>query len=87
MAKKLHTQLPGPKRTPPKKVHPNKPMVTDHALVRYMERVLGVDVETIRGSILDDTQVNKIKALRDVKLPLGPGVTAVVIGGYVVTIQ
>lgn len=87
MAKKLTTSYPGPKRTPPKHVHPDKPMVTDHALVRYMQRVMGVDVETIRESILTDDQVAKIKALRDMKMTLGPGVTAVVINGHVVTIQ
>lgn len=31
-----------------------EPSVSDHAIVRYMERVLGIDTEAIRAAILSD---------------------------------
>ncbi|KQO43055.1 hypothetical protein ASF08_10795 [Methylobacterium sp. Leaf85] len=37
--------------TPPRR---SVPIVSDHALVRYMERVMGVDVEAIRAEILEE---------------------------------
>ena len=77
----------GPKRTPPKVKHPEAHMVTDHALVRYMERVLGMDIETIRNSVLSSETKALIQALGNGRIPMGNGFKAVVRGGFVVTIQ
>ncbi len=38
------------------------PTVTDHALLRYIERVHGVDIEAIRSAILTPAVVTAIKA-------------------------
>lgn len=77
--------------TPPKlhRIHPERHdhQVTDHALVRYFERVLGLDVEAIRSGILTPEQATKAAALQTVDFALGPGVRAIVRGGRVVTIK
>lgn len=39
-----------------------RPNVTDHALVRYMERVWGVDFEPIRAAILTEERRVAIQA-------------------------
>lgn len=75
----------GPKRTPPKRVIPKRD-VTDHALVRYLERVIGLDVEAFRLTMLTPDQLLMAKSLKECDIPLGGGVTAVVRGGIVVTI-
>ncbi len=41
--------------------------ITDHALIRYLERVKGIDVETIRNSIADDRTIKQITALKNTK--------------------
>lgn len=75
----------GPKRTPPKtKREPRD--VTDHALVRYLQRVVGLDVEAFRLTMLTPAQLKMAKTLKECDIPLGGGVTAVVRGGVVVTI-
>lgn len=43
--------------------------VTDHAVVRYLERRLGVDVELIRRQILED--IDKPRILRMVEFAAG----------------
>ena len=37
-----------------KKYKPNKIKVTEHAILRYIERVMGFDLETISNAILTD---------------------------------
>lgn len=84
--KKLSTTYPGPKRTPPK-VRP-KPVntVTDHALVRYMERVMKLDVEAIRATMLTADNKAWIAKFRDGKFPIGEGHYAKAVDGVVVTV-
>lgn len=48
-----------------------EPRISDHALLRYMERVMGVDVDAVRSEILNE----KIKAA------LKMGATAVTVNG------
>lgn len=86
MAKQQTPHYPGPKRTPPKVRKPAH-MVTDHALVRYLERIMGLDVEAIRETILTPAQKQQVRDVRECKLPLGGGHTAVVVNSVVVTIQ
>ena len=43
--------------------------VTDHAVVRYLERGLGVDVELIRQQILQD--IDKPRVLRMIEFAAG----------------
>lgn len=50
---------------------PKKKLVTDHAVLRYLERVKGMDIDAIRREILTPGVVASIKA----------GATAVIISG------
>lgn len=75
----------GPKWTPPK-VKNGLTGVTDHAVLRYLERVHGVDVESVRRAILTPENKALIKRLKNGKFPLGHGLIAVVKDEVVVTI-
>lgn len=67
---------------------PRAATVSDHALVRYLERVMGVDVESVRRRILETNQVGQmIDVLGDANVPLGEGAVAVVKNRCVVTIK
>lgn len=39
----------------------NEPRVSDHAMMRYMERVMGLDIEKIRSEILTDNAKAALK--------------------------
>ena len=58
--------------------------MSDHALVRYIERALKIDVESIREEIVD--KVSKI-ILVDGRYPLGDGLFAIVRKKTIVTIM
>lgn len=48
-----------------KKIH-----ITDHALLRYIERILGIDVEQIRNEILTEETRYQVFVLGDGKYPV-----------------
>jgi hypothetical protein len=54
-----------------------QPTVSDHALLRYMERVYGLDIEACKAAILTENVVSAIKA----------GATAVKLPEYVLVIR
>jgi hypothetical protein len=62
------------------------PAVTDHAVVRYLERVLGYDVDGIREAILCESVRKAIKAFGTAKIPHPDGFRVVVEDRQVVTI-
>jgi chromosome segregation ATPase len=62
------------------------PLVTEHAVLRYAERVLGVDTEDIKSRILTQDLAGKIKSLGSGKYPIGDGRRAVVKGNVIVSI-
>ena len=62
------------------------PIISEHALVQYMRRVLGMDVDAIRDGILTPAQVEMVKTLGSCKIPLGGGLVAVAKDGRVVTL-
>jgi hypothetical protein len=71
------------KRTrPPKKYHGIS--VSDHAIVRYMERVAGMDVEKMKEQIAKSVSPS-VKALGDGRYPCCEGIRAVVDNNVVVT--
>lgn len=41
--------------------------ITDHALIRYLERVKGIDIESIKDEILDRRTIEKITMLKNEK--------------------
>jgi hypothetical protein len=59
------------------------PTISDHALLRYIERVCGVDIEGMKAELLTDAVVMAIKAgASAVRSPVG---TMVIKGSTVVT--
>lgn len=59
------------------------PTISDHALLRYIERVFGVDIEAMKAELLTETVVLAIKSgASAVKSPIG---TMVIKGSTVVT--
>ena len=61
--------------------------VSDHAIVRYMERSISVDVDEIKDSIIGDEFVSMVgKYCGKGKFPLKNGMTAVVENYVIVTI-
>jgi hypothetical protein len=62
--------------------------VTDHAIVRYLERVEGRDIETIKKTITAEAE-KAYPTLGDGEYPIKPGCrcTAVVRNSTVVTIR
>lgn len=49
------------KPSPAQPTPPAEPGVSDHAVVRYMERVLGLDVDAIRREILTPERADMIR--------------------------
>lgn len=59
------------------------PTISDHAMLRYIERIRGIDVEAMKASLLTETVVLAIKSgATAVKSPAG---TMVIKGSTVVT--
>ena len=61
--------------------------ISDHALVRYMERVIGVDVNGVRKQILDAKSKKDISVLGDCVYPVNNLYCVVVKDGVVVTVK
>lgn len=62
-------------------------IVSDHSLIRYLERVKGIDVEALREEIVSDEMRTLYKSLGDGKYPIEQtGGRAVIKNGIVVSI-
>lgn len=61
-------------------------VVSDHALVRYIERVLEIDVNDVRRRIFTPKQIAAILALKNCRIPVGKNHVAVAKDGVVVSI-
>jgi hypothetical protein len=62
--------------------------VSDHALVRFLERDLGFSFEHVREKILSSIDLKHIETLgKTVTYPIGNGLQAVIIDGTIVTIR
>jgi len=64
-----------------------EPIVTEHAMLRYLERVRGVDLEELRQEILNDKTSELIKTYKSGKFPVGDTHRVVVKKGTIVTIE
>ena len=62
------------------------PKVSEHALLRYLERGKGVDMDEIKKEIERALPVDAIKELGDGKYPIGNGLRAVVKENVVLTV-
>lgn len=65
---------------------PGQITVTDHALVRYLERVLGIDLNEVRQKMFSDAQKVMVGALGSCVLPIGNGQAAVIKNRVVLTV-
>lgn len=61
-------------------------MVSDHALLRYLERVKGLDVEALREEMLGEGRREAVQKLQSCKLPIGGGAKLIVQQRVVVTV-
>ena len=50
-----------------------KPVVTEHAMLRYLERVRGIDLQALQDEILNEKTLEAINTLQSCRLPLGDG--------------
>lgn len=65
----------------------SKPMVSDHAVLRWMERCMGFDIEAVRRKILSDGRAETIEAIGSGKIPVaGESAHLVVKSKTVVTV-
>lgn len=62
-----------------------EPLVSEHAMLRYIERVMGVDLDEVRAAILDPRTAEAIKALGSGVYP-GEGFRLRVRGKTIVTV-
>lgn len=63
------------------------PVVTEHALLRYCERILGVDLEAAKAEILNPGRLAVIKAMGSGKMDMPGGRKMVFKNRAVVTIE
>jgi len=84
-----------PKRQYPKPPPAPKPrparggledLVTDHALVRYLQRVVGMNIDDLRRQLVSDGRATVIRQIECGRLRLSDGLVLVVKGGKVVTV-
>jgi hypothetical protein len=62
-----------------------KPMVTEHAIIRYLE-AKGMCMDEVRANIMNDSVRAAMKAVGSGKFPIEPGIVAVVKGNTVVSV-
>lgn len=63
-----------------------EPSVSEHALLRYIERVYGIDLKQVENQILTEPNKRAIKTIINGKLPLGCGFKAIIKNMNVVSI-
>ena len=64
-----------------------EPVITEHALLRYLERDHGIDLEQIKSEMLTPAVAEQIRALKSCRLPIGNGTSLVVKGHVVQTVE
>lgn len=60
--------------------------MSDHAVLRYLERSMPLDISRIRNEILTEEFCFVVKKMGDGKYPVGKGLKAVVVNSVIVTI-
>lgn len=55
------------------------PIVSEHAQLRYVERVLGIDLEEVKQKIMDSLNKDHLKQFKSGRFPLGDGKHMVVV--------
>ncbi|HEY7866793.1 MAG TPA: hypothetical protein VIC51_12410 [Psychromonas sp.] len=67
--------------------HSGEPIVSEHALLRYMERVLGIDLDEYRKKILSDNVLKQVNTLGGNGTFANDGFQVVMKDNVVVTIK
>lgn len=62
------------------------PIVSEHAMLRFCERALGLDLEQLTSDVLPDEVIKQIEVMGDGKYPIGHGCKVVVENRVVVTV-
>jgi len=62
------------------------PVVSEHAVIRYLERVKGLNIELIKQEILTEKIVEQFKTLGNGKYPIQGKHKAIIKGGTVVSV-
>lgn len=65
---------------------PDHPVVTEHAMLRWLERVCGIDLKAVERDILAEGRAGMVLLLEDGRIPVGDGVRLVVRRRCVVTV-
>jgi len=63
-----------------------EPIVSEHALLRYLERIYCINLDDIRAAILSPGTIKAIKVMGNGKIPLPMGGRAVIKDNIVVSI-
>lgn len=63
-----------------------QPRVSDHAVLRYLERAHGLDTDAIREDILAEGRAEMVRFTRNGKVPFRGGLRLAVKDGVVTTI-
>ena len=62
-------------------------IVSEHAILRYLERAMNLDLDAIKKEILSESLVASCAAFRSGKFPIGRGIKAVVKNNVIVTVE
>jgi hypothetical protein len=62
-------------------------VITEHAQLRYIERVMGVDLGEVNSKITPPGLIDKVQELGNGKFPIGDGARAVIRDNTIVTIE
>lgn len=63
-----------------------EPVVSEHAILRYLERVKGLNIEEVKAEILDDSLRSKIEVVGSGRFPLRDGCQAIVKNKTIVSV-
>ncbi len=63
------------------------PVISEHAILRYLERKADIDMQDISGKILTPKVIEYITQFKSGKFPIGDGLRAVVRDSVIVTIE
>ena len=61
-------------------------VITEHAILRYVERAMGLDVEQIKDKILTEATRKAIEAMGNGKYPIDEGLKAIVKDNTIITV-
>lgn len=67
-------------------VEPPPPVVTDHALLRYLQRVMGIDIDRFRSDLVADGRAELVQTMRAGRVSTPDGAVLIVVDGRVVSV-